>query len=97
MSTLQDQDAIKQLYQSSGKIDRRNVEYYNDSLDWLRDEHAGELIAIVNGEFGGGIEFTDNTDEVREFLDELSERYTPEQVRSAYITLVPDPDRMMLL
>lgn len=97
MPALKDRDTIKQLYDDSGKIDRENIEYFEQHIDVLREEHPGNIVAIVDGELAASMEFSDDLDDLREFINSLSDDYASDAVDSAYITRVPDPDQMLLL
>lgn len=96
MPILNDKDEIKDLFDKTQKIDRDNYNYYQDHFEEIQNEYAGMIIAVHDQQIIESREFTDDLEDIRDFIDYIKSEYDLETAREAFITHVPNPDQVMI-
>lgn len=96
MPILNDKDEIRELFDKSQKIDRDNYNYYRNHFEEIQNKYAGKIIAVHNQQIIESRDFTQDLEEVRNFIDYIKSEYDMETAKEAYITHVPDPNQVMI-
>lgn len=97
MPILTDKNELRDLVRSATKINDQNYQHYQEHFEEIQEQHAGNVIAVHDGGVIESMEFTDDLDELREFLVRLGNEHGDEVVKEAYITHVPDEDQVLIL
>lgn len=96
MPAITDEDVIRQLFDDAVKINEANKRHYEEHFDELQEEYSGQIVVIVDQQVIDAREFTEDLNELSDYIDELEAEHGEETVRNAYIAHIPDPDHLML-
>lgn len=93
-------DSVQEMLARSTEIDEENKRFFRDEehREELEEEYSGHIVAILNGGRDvEAVEFAENGDTIRSFMQDLKERYGEETVDAAYIKYISKPDEVMIL
>lgn len=96
MPIVTDHDELRDLVRSATKINETNYNHYQEHLEEIQDNYGGCVIAVHDGSVIASRGFTDDLDELREFLIQIRDEHGEEVVKEAYITHVPDRDQVLI-